>query len=260
MKLKIDDAGHVVVADGKPVYVHDDGKELPFDAAGTIATISRLNGEAKSHREAKEAAEKALKGFEGLDVSAARKALDIVANLDAKKLVDAGEVEKIRTEAARAAEEKVKLVEARIGPIEQERDSFKSALHAEKIGNAFASSKFIGEKVAIPSDLLQSSFGRNFKFEDGAIVAYDASGNKLFSRAKPGEVAGFDEAIELLVDAYPHRDRILKGSGASGGGARGGDGGHGQRTVTRAQFDKMDPATQRETALKAGKGELSLVD
>lgn len=27
MKLKLDDQGHVVVQDGKPVYVHDDGKE-----------------------------------------------------------------------------------------------------------------------------------------------------------------------------------------------------------------------------------------
>ncbi|MDD1016905.1 hypothetical protein [Pseudomonas rubra] len=27
MKLKLDDQGHVVVQDGKPVYVHDDGKD-----------------------------------------------------------------------------------------------------------------------------------------------------------------------------------------------------------------------------------------
>ncbi len=57
MKLKLDENGHVVVSDGKPVYVHDDGKEVAFDAVGTVATISRLNGEAKSHRERAEAAE-----------------------------------------------------------------------------------------------------------------------------------------------------------------------------------------------------------
>lgn len=46
-----------VDANGLPVYVHDDGKEIGFDAAQAVGKISSLNGEAKSHREAKEAAE-----------------------------------------------------------------------------------------------------------------------------------------------------------------------------------------------------------
>src|SRR5674476_814050 len=99
MKLKLDDAGAVVLADGKPVYVHDDGKELPFDAA-TVATIARLNAEAKGHREGKERAETALKAFEGLeDPVAARKALETVKNFKDKQLVDAGEVERVKAEA-----------------------------------------------------------------------------------------------------------------------------------------------------------------
>src|SRR5690606_6729424 len=79
MKLKtleVDGKTYAEVQDGKPVYVEDDGKEVAFDAPGTRNTISRLNAEAKSHREAKEAAEKALKGFEGIeDPAAAIKAL-----------------------------------------------------------------------------------------------------------------------------------------------------------------------------------------
>ena len=67
MKLKLDENGHVVVQDGKPVYVHDDGKEVAFDALQTVATITRLNGEAKTHREAKEQFEAQAKAFEGLD-------------------------------------------------------------------------------------------------------------------------------------------------------------------------------------------------
>ncbi|HEJ3129468.1 TPA: hypothetical protein SL290_006283, partial [Pseudomonas aeruginosa] len=47
---------------------------------------------------------------------------------------------------------------------------------------------------------------------------YDAHGNKLYSKARPGEAADFDEALEILVDQYPYRDQILKGSGHSGGG------------------------------------------
>jgi hypothetical protein len=31
MKLKLDDQGHVVVSDGKPIYVADVGRETAFD-------------------------------------------------------------------------------------------------------------------------------------------------------------------------------------------------------------------------------------
>jgi hypothetical protein len=63
-------------------FVHADGSEAPFDADGTVATIWRLNGEAKSHREAKEAAEAKLKTFDGIeDGPAALAALTIVKNL-----------------------------------------------------------------------------------------------------------------------------------------------------------------------------------
>ncbi|MGY2338005.1 hypothetical protein ACW9HW_02015 [Pseudomonas sp. SDO5532_S415] len=47
MKLKLDEQGHVVLQDAKPVYVHDDGKEVASDAAGTVATVTRLNTEAR---------------------------------------------------------------------------------------------------------------------------------------------------------------------------------------------------------------------
>lgn len=73
MKLKLDENGNAVLQDGKPVYVHDDGKEVAFDAPGTVATITRLNSEAKGHRERAENAEKAVKAFEGIDDPAAAK-------------------------------------------------------------------------------------------------------------------------------------------------------------------------------------------
>lgn len=215
MKLKLNEDGTVALQDGKPVYVHDDGREVAFDAAGTVATITRLNAEAKSHRERAEAAEKALKGFEGIaDPAEARKALELAANLDAKKLVDAGEVEKVKSEIAKG-------YQAQLDEAMSKAQTFEQQLYAEKIGGSFARSKLIAEKLAIPSDLVQARFGQQFKIEDGRVVAYDSQGNKVFSRSRPGELADFDEALETLVEQYPHRDSILKASGAQGGGAQG---------------------------------------
>ncbi|WP_312537700.1 DUF6651 domain-containing protein [Stutzerimonas nitrititolerans] len=218
MKLKIDENGNAVLQDGKPVYVHDDGKEVAFDAPATVATITRLNAEARTHREGKEAAERLLKGFEGIeDPSAARKALETLANLDAKKLVDAGEIEKVKSEISKAFQAQLDEANTKAQTLEQQ-------LYGEKIGGSFARSKVIAEKLAVPADMVQATFGNRFKIEDGKVVAYDANGNKIFSRARPGELADFDEALETLVEQYPYKDHILKGSGANGGGAPNGNG------------------------------------
>lgn len=248
MKLKMDEAGHVVVSEGKPVYVYDDGREVAFDAGATVATITRLNGEAKSHREAKEAAEARLKAFDGIeDGEAARKALDTIKNLKDGELVTAGKVEEIKAAARKAYEDQAasaaKASAEHIKALEGERDKLMQDLYSEKIGGSFSRSKFIAQKVAIPADLLQAQFGSRFKVEDGKTVAYDASGNKIYSIAKPGEIADFDEALEAIVNSYAHRDAILKGTGASGGGQKPGNGAAaGSKTMTRAEFDAMGQA------------------
>lgn len=240
MKLKLDENGNAVLQDGKPVYVHEDGKEVAFDAPGTVATITRLNSEAKGHRERAENAEKAVKAFEGIDdPAAAKKALATVANLDAKTLVDAGEIETVKAEISKAFQLQLDEVTGKAQTLEQQ-------LYAEKIGGSFSRSKFIADKLAVPADMVQATFGQNLKVEDGKVVAYDAQGQKIFSRARPGELADFDEAIETLVSQYPHRDHILKSSGANGGGAQNG-GGNNQNTKGNFGGGKED----RVAAIKA---------
>jgi len=255
MKLKLDANGNVVVSDGKPVFIADDGKEIAFDVVGTQATISRLNGEAKSHRERAESAEKSLKAFEGIaDPVAAIKALDTVSNLDAKKLIDAGEVEKVKGEITKAFEAKLTEATTKAQTLEQ-------ALYGEKVGGSFARSKLIAEKLAIPADMVQARFGQSFKIEDGKTVAYDQSGNKIFSRSRPGELADFDEALETLIEQYPYREHILKSSGASGSGAHGsGQGSGGKQSIKRSQFEGMAPHEQAAFAKSVREGKAVLTD
>lgn len=215
MKLKLDDNGNAVVQDGKPVYIKDDGTEVTFDAVGTTAIINRLTGELKTTRQDKEKAETALAAFDGIDDPAAAKtALATVKNYDEKKLVDAGEVEKVKAEAIKAVEEKY-------APIVQQRDELQNQLHAELIGGGFARSQMIKDKISVPADMIQAQFGRNFKVEGGKVVAYDNNGNQIFSSSRPGELADFDEALEQLVNGYQFKDQILNGSKAGGGGAGG---------------------------------------
>ena len=248
MKLKTiehDGKTFAEVQDGKPVYVEDDGKETPFDAPGTRQTITRLNGEAMGHRQAKEAAEKALSAFEGIeDPAAALKALETIQNLDGGKLMDA---EKATAERKAAVEAAVKDANERADKAEERASGAEKALHAEMIGGSFARSAYIKDKLVVPAPMVEKTFGDHFTIEDGSIVAKDASGNPIYSKAQPGELARFDEAMEIIVEQFAHKDSILKGRGANGSGAPGvGTGAGGGKTLTREAFNSLAPAERSE--------------
>jgi len=254
MPFKLDAAGNIVTtgegANKQPIFVYGDGREAAFDADGTISTISRLNGEAKGHRERAEAAETRLKAFDGIeDGEAARKALELAKNIKDGELVTAGKVQEIKDAATRSARESVEAATRSAAEKEkaltEQNAKLTQDLNNHIIGGSFAGSKFIAEKLAIPADIAQKMFADRLKVENGKLVPMDANGNPLFSVVRHGENATFEEAIEVYVSQYPNKEMILKGSGASGGGARQGNGGTGgKKEISRGQFFAMSPADQ----------------
>lgn len=248
MKLKLDDKGNAVLQDGKPVYVHEDGSEHPFDAAATVETIKARNAEAKTNRVRYEAAEAKLKAFEGIEPEAARTAIETVKNYDSSKSKDAAEFERRLSESNKTWQEKLDAATKAAAEAERKLD--------EKIvGDAFLRSKFIADKLAVPADMVQATFGRNFKVENGQLVAIDANGNPIMSKANPGTNATFDEACEILVSGYAHKDSILKatnggGSGTPAGGGSGGGGG--AKSVKRSDFNQLDPGAQAKHIREGG--------
>lgn len=262
MKLKLDDKGNVVLQDGKPVYVKDDGTEIAFDAPGTVATINRLNGEARGHREAKEAAETKLKSFEGIeDGEAARKALELAKNIKDGELIAANKVQEIKDNAIRTAQEQVAAAAKAAATREQELTALlekrTGELNNHMIGTGFSSSKLLTDdkhpsRLAIPAEMARAYFGNQFKVEDGKTIGYDQSGNKIYSSVRPGELADFDEAFDTMVRSCPFKDQILKSSGASGGGASGQKAAPGNgKQISRSQFESMG-VEERGTLIKQG--------
>lgn len=125
-------------------------------------------------------------------------------------------------------------------------------LHAAVIASAFAGSRFIADHLTVPPDIVHAAFGRSFTVEGGKVVAFDKAGNTLFSASNPGEPAPFDEALELLVAAYPHRERIMRGSGANGSGAgAGGGAAAGASSISRVEFEALSPG-RRMAHIKRG--------
>lgn len=260
MKPKIVTVGDVsyavLGANGHPVYVHQDGSEKEFDAAGTMSRIGGLNREAQQNREAKEALEARLKAFEGIeDPAAALQALTTVGNLQSGDLKTASQVEEIKNAARKAAEEQVaaqaRQTATKLQELEKERDSFRDSLYNEKVGGAFARSKFITDKTTVPPDMLQAMFGKNFKIENGEIVPYDSNGNKIYSTVRGGELASFEEGLETLINGYGGKGAILKGTNHSGTGAPQTNGGAvppgGKPQISRQQFESMPHEKRAET-------------
>jgi hypothetical protein len=237
--IEVDGKTYALVQDGKPVYEDDAGKEVAFDAPGTVATISRLNGEAKGHREAKEAAEAKLKTFEGIDPAAARDAVDKLSKIDAKKLVEAGDMDA-------AIQTALKPVQEQLAAANKTVETLTGSLNREVVGNAFGRSKFVAEKLTpAGADLIRALYGDQIKVEDGRPVGYDKNGQKIYSKSRPGELADMDEIAETFTETYPNKDHILKGvGGGSGTQASNGGGKSGGKTISRADFDKLNPNEQ----------------
>lgn len=72
-------------ANKKPIFINCDGAEVLFDADATVATVGRLNGEAKAHHIAKETAEAALKPTEDARIEDTAAAAEAIVRLPPRR-------------------------------------------------------------------------------------------------------------------------------------------------------------------------------
>lgn len=264
MPWKVREDGLIEVENGNPVYVHPDGKEVPFDAAAAMKKIGELASEAKSNKlKARELAEK-LEAYSAIsDIDEAIKAMQTVKNLEDKKLVDANQIDMLKAEMAKTFLEKESSLKTQWSQKEQEYQkalqSKEESIYSLMVNGKFASSPFITEKTVLPPDVAATFFGKHFKVEgegpDVKIVGY-LNGERIPSREKFGEAADFEEALTAIVDAYPHKDRILK-TGMSGGSAS--QGNRQQAGQTAKQFiPSGDPKAFGDNLERIAKGEVQV--
>lgn len=246
-----DDGKAIELKDGNPVWINADGSEAVMQGDA----ITRLNQENKQMRERAESAETKAKAFDGLDAAAAKDALDKLKKIDQKRLIEAGEVDKLKDEMK-------KEFTGQIGELQKSNETLQSRLDQREIDFVFAGSEFIRDRVAIPRDLFEGSMRKHFSMKDGKLEIKDAAGNVIRSKKNIGELASPDEALEMLIDQRPDKDAILKanvGSGSGNGGGGGGRAGSGP-TMKRAEWERLTPGQQAEKTPSIIKGELAIVD
>lgn len=240
--VKTDDGGLKLGDNGNPLVT--DGQNDPFelDALHLYSKVPELNKEAEKHRkkakETQDQLESLKQQFDGIeDPEKAREALKTMQNLEDKKLIDAGEVDKIKKSVADAYEKQIQEKDKYL----QEKDSH---IYKLLVSNQFANSKVVNEKTVLPPDMAEAYFGKHFKIEDGQVVGY-LGDDKIYSKQKPGEIAPFEEALQTIIDQYPMKDRILKAP-SSGGGTKPGDGGY-----KHNDWHKLSPVERINAARQA---------
>lgn len=250
MSWKLDENNNIMLRDGDPIYVDANGNEKTV----AVDTIARLNKEAKDHREAKEEAQAKLKLYEGIDPDKARAALETVAKLDASKLIDTGEVDKVKAQITQQFQNQLTEKETAYTELKNKFDNM-------LVDNMFANSEFIRNNVAVPVDMFEAKFRNNFKIENNEIVAYGYDGSRLMSKNRAGEYATTEEAMQILAESHPNKDVILKANPGNGSGSgTGGSANGGGRYMKRSDFEKLSPVQQADIASKMRKGEIQLTD
>jgi hypothetical protein len=253
MKLKLDEKGVVVLQDGMPVYVHDDGKEVPFDAPKAVEKIKVLSDDRDDWRTKATTYEGELGGFKALGVPAedAAKALSTVKALDSGKLKTAEDWDRAKSEIAQGYKDQIDKI---TGERETIKADLEGKLRNERLSRIFDGSEFLREKTHLIPDTARALFGESWREVEGKLVPHGQDGKPLFSRKQPGEFAGHEEALELLVTTHTQADRLLRGTPANGSGATT----TGRSTTTGYvinEADAKDPHKYRaakEAAQKAG--------
>jgi hypothetical protein len=252
MKLKVDEKGAVALENGIPLWTTDDGKDIAYDVPKLLADMVATRKEAEERRKKIQFLEEGLKVFDGIEAEKAREALKTVQNLSDKKMIDAGEAEKLRQQVADTFKKQLEEKDAVI----KNKDS---AIRNHVINQALLSSKFITEKTILPPPIALEHFGKYFDVQDNngtlQVVAKGANGVPINSPKNPMEIASPDEALEVIIESSPFKSQILRAPNNSGGGSPGAPQPPGQpinftQYKSKAEIRKLPLEKQTEIIVK----------
>lgn len=229
--VELEDGKKAIVTDdtGNPLVVKSDGTEFGIDAIGLYSKVPELQAEAKKYRKKGNEIKAQLEGqvtvlqeklavFDGIeDPDSAKQAIETVTNLKDGDLVKAGEVANLKRQMTETFDaDKAKLQKTFNKELKQLQESNAALVTSRDqtvLSSNFAKSKLIREKLSIPVDIAETYFGKNFKIEivDNKPTPIGYVGeDKIYSKANPGSVASFDEALSHILDNYHDKDAIMK--------------------------------------------------
>lgn len=228
----VDEATGLIKTDSKGLpLVVDTSKEgdepYGLDGIGLMSKVPALQKESKDRRMELKEARQQLENFQSLEIddidsfktwkSSAAKAMELVKNLDDKKLFDANKVEemknKVREESAAEWNRLKKQYEESLKEKDESLKLTANQIRELVVDNKFHATKYIPEGLNISPKVARKLFGENFKVEvingESRAVGY-LNNEPIMSRSNIGETASFEEALRAMVDADSERDTLIK--------------------------------------------------
>lgn len=222
MELVLDDQGNAVLQDGLPVYQYPDGSKNPFNAKKTLENyekrIADLTEEKTRHFTKAEKLKEDLKVFKDIDPAAAKEALETMANLKSKELLDANGIKVLKADMITGFEnEKSEIKKGYDSKLDDlgrkiiEKDSvIKNLIITTKFSNSPHFSGKDKKTIYCPEDAVKI-FGERFKVDEKSlnVLGVDRNGETMMSQKNHGEVADFEEAISRVIDEHPRKEEII---------------------------------------------------
>lgn len=240
------------LADGKPVFLVD-GKEQPLDLADLLDAKGKF--ETVSQRADRLAREKdeALKPWAGLDPVKTREQL---AETD-KLRNQLGAQKAGKTDEELEAEIKRRMEKAEADHAAQIEALGRKAADAETLAKSkdqLLADELVNAGIATAAALIpnftkselavaeQQALARSvWRYEDGKMVPRGADGKILY---------GPDGVTLITYKQWLEGKTHLIAGGANGGGSRGAGGSHSSKTMTRREFEALDPAEQSKRSIE----------
>lgn len=251
LKMSVDTIDEVPEA-VRSFYEEKEGKfTLKVDG---LEDTSALKGALAKERQAARDAQKLAKQYEGLGLSADEiKALvEEKQKAEREKAEKAGDFEKVLNQHRDGWAKEKATLEAELNAA---RASERSAIIGTSLMTALSKAGATEEGIDLMPDRLASRV--KFETEGGARVVkiMAADGETPMAGSGKDGLATFDDLVKEAITKWPS---LFKASGAGGGGKPPGSGagGAGNRTMSKAEFEKL-PAKDRAARMAAG---LTLTD
>lgn len=210
-----------------------------------LEDVGALRSALEEERSEKKKAQKALKGFDGLDPDAVRDALRKAKDLEGLT------PEELQKKVAKAREEVKAEYAVREKALADENVKLKGDLRSERLGNSI-NSAFVKHNVQ-NGRYLQMDIEKKIEFDDdGKMQIVDGGSVVRGADGKPVDIDGYVQKLS----SDKNYSMFFSGVNQGGGGASSG-GVPASGTMKRADFDALPPAKQMELMVDVKTGKQS---
>lgn len=198
-----------------------DEKNLSDNEKQLLTEVMDKKAKLKAEKEAREAAEAALKKFEGIDLDKVSALLAAEKKREEQELEAKGEFDRLKAMIAeeRTVEQTTWATER--ASLEAKIQELNGTVDKLTVGQSFSSSTFIAENLVLTPTKARQLYGAHFEMVDGKTVAYNkpaGAADRTILVGADAEPLSFDAALKKIVDMDPEKDTLLKvrmGQGAN---------------------------------------------